>query len=128
MAHALVMVEQEPLERHGLKVYSLFVLYFLLTEGPMTGYELANLIKERSRGHFRATAGNVYPRLHELKEAGDVEAGEPTGGREKIVYEITERGKRTLRQGALERRQHIENLLKMIDHVIAITASADSSS
>jgi|GEM_PF-251427 DNA-binding PadR family transcriptional regulator len=122
IAHVLIMAEQEPLERHRLKVYSLFVLYFLLTEGPMTGYELANLIKERSRGHFRATAGNVYPRLHELKKAGDVEAGEPTGGREKIVYEITERGKQTLRQGALERRQHIENLLKMIDHVIAITS------
>jgi hypothetical protein len=72
------MIEREPLERHALKVYSLFVLYFLLTEGPMSGYELAQLIKERSRGHFRATAGNVYPRLHELKEAGDVSAGEPS--------------------------------------------------
>lgn len=118
------MIEREPLERHALKVYSLFVLYFLLTEGPMSGYELAQLIKERSRGHFRATAGNVYPRLHELKEAGDVSAGEPTGGREKIVYEITEQGKQTLREGALERRQHVENLLKTIDDVLAITAPA----
>ena len=105
------MIEREPLERHALKVYSLFVLYFLLTEGPMSGYELAQLIKKRSRGHFRATAGNVYPRLHELKEAGDVRAGEPTGGREKIVYEITEQGKQTLREGALERRQHVGKVL-----------------
>ena len=119
-----MMIEREPLELHVLKVYSLFVLYFLLTEGPMSGYELAQLIKERSRGHFRATAGNVYPRLHELKEAGDVHAEEPTGGREKIVYEITEQGKQTLRQGALERRQRVENLLKIIDHILAITAPA----
>ena len=118
------MIEREPLERHALKVYSLFVLYFLLTEGPMSGYELAQLIKERSRGHLRATAGNVYPRLHELKEAGDVSAGAPTGGREKIVYEITEQGKQTLREGALKRRQHVENLLKTIDDVLAITAPA----
>ena len=118
------MIEREPLERHALKVYSLFVLYFLLTEGPMSGYELAQLIKKRSRGHFRATAGNVYPRLHELKEAGDVRAEEPTGGREKIVYEITEQGRQTLREGALERRQRVENLLKMIDDVLAITAPA----
>ena len=117
-----LMIEKLPLARHPLKVYSLFVLYFLLTEGPMSGYELAQLIKDRSHGHFRATAGNVYPRLHELKEAGDVKAGEPTGGREKIVYEITERGKQTLRQGAIEQRRHVENLLKMIDHVIAVTA------
>jgi DNA-binding PadR family transcriptional regulator len=128
MTHVEAMIKREPLERRGLKVYSLFVLYFLLTEGPMSGYELAQLIKERSHGHFRATAGNVYPRLHELKEAGDVEAGEPTGGREKIVYAITKRGKQTLRHGALERRQHVENLLKMIDHVAAVIAPADSSS
>ncbi len=119
-----MMTEKGLLEHQKLTVYSLFVLYFLLTEGPMSGYKLAHLIKERSRGHFRATAGNVYPNLHELKEAGDVEAGEPAGGREKIVYEITEQGEQTLRRGALEQRQHIENLLKMIDHVVAITAPA----
>jgi len=119
------MIEREPLERAALKLYSLFVLYFLLTKGPMSGYELAQLIKERSHGYFRATAGNVYPRLHELKEAGDVRAGEPTGGREKVVYEITEQGKQTLREGALERRQKVENLLKMIDHVLHLAGYAE---
>jgi DNA-binding PadR family transcriptional regulator len=115
-----MMTEHGLLEQQKLTVYSLFVLYFLLTEGPMSGYELAQLIKERSQGRFKATAGNIYPSLHELKEAGDVEAGEPTGGREKIVYEITERGAQTLRRGALEQQQHVENLRKMIDHVVAI--------
>ncbi len=115
------MIETEPLPRHALKSYSLFVLYFLLTRGPMSGYELAQLIKEHSHGQFRATAGNVYPRLHELKEAGDVRAGEPTGGREKIVYEITEQGKQTLREGALEKRPLVVGLLKIIDHVLACT-------
>jgi DNA-binding PadR family transcriptional regulator len=121
------MTEHGLLQRHMLTVYSFFVLYFLLTEGPMSGYELAQLIKERSRGTFRATAGNVYPRLHELKDAGDVEADEPTGGREKIVYNITEHGKQTLRHGALERRQHIETFLKMIDHVVDVTAPKNNS-
>ncbi|HYA33694.1 MAG TPA: PadR family transcriptional regulator [Candidatus Bathyarchaeia archaeon] len=121
------MVERERLVRHGLKAYSLFVLYFLLTEGPMSGYELALVIKKRSQGRFTATAGNVYPRLHELKEAGDVRAGEPTGGRDKIVYEITEQGKQTLREGALEWRKPVEHLLKVIDHVLAITAPSKPS-
>ena len=112
------MTEHGLLEQQKLTVYSLFVLYFLLTEGPMSGYKLAQFIKERGHGRFRATAGNVYANLHELKEAGDVEAGEPTGGHEKIVYEITERGKQTLRRAALEQRQKVENLLKMIDHVM----------
>ncbi len=115
------MLETEPLPRHALKSYSLFVLYFLLAKGPMSGYELAQLIKEHSHGQFKATAGNVYPRLHELKEAGDVRAREPTGGREKIVYEITEQGKQTLREGALEKRPLVVGLLKIIDHVLALT-------
>ncbi|HEX7514722.1 MAG TPA: PadR family transcriptional regulator [archaeon] len=122
-----MMANQGLVMRNAITVYSLFVLYFLLTEGPMSGYELANLIKERSKGRFRATAGNVYPRLHELKEAGDVKAGEPMGGREKIVYKITEQGKQTLRQGALEKRQHIETFLKMIDHVVDVTGPKNNS-
>jgi DNA-binding PadR family transcriptional regulator len=117
-----MMIEHRLPYQQRITVYSLFVLYYLLTGGPMSGYELAHLIKKRSHGRFRATAGNAYPRLHELKEAGDVEAGEPTGGREKVVYTITEQGKQTFRGGALEQRQRIENLLKMIDHVDAITA------
>jgi DNA-binding PadR family transcriptional regulator len=122
-----MMTKQGLVAQHKLTVYSLFVLYFLLTEGPMSGYELANLIKERSKGRFRATAGNVYPRLHELKEAGDVKADEPIGGREKVVYKITEQGKQTLRQGALEQRQHIETFLKIIDHVVDVTAPKNNS-
>ncbi len=116
------MVETEPCPGHALTSYSLFVLYYLLVRGPMSGYELAHLIKEHSHGQFKATAGNVYPRLHELKEAGDVHAGAPIGGREKIVYEITEQGKQTLRQGALERRPLVAGLLKIIDDVLALTA------
>jgi len=117
-----MMAEKGLLGQHKLTVYSFFVLYFLLAEGPMSGYVLAHLIKERSSGKFRATAGNVYPCLHELKEAGDVAAGEPMGRREKIVYKITEQGKQTLRRGALDRRQHIETFLNMIDHVVDVTA------
>ena len=54
--------------------------------------------KEHSHGQLKATAGNVYPRLHELKEAGDARAGKTEGRREKIDYGITEQGKRTLRE------------------------------
>ena len=117
-----MMMKPESLPGHALKSYSLFVLYFLLTKGPMSGYEIAQLIKEHSHGQFKATAGNVYPRLHELKEAGDVRAGEPSGGREKIIYEITQQGKQTLREGALDKRPLVAGLLKIIDEVLALTA------
>ncbi|HEX7514933.1 MAG TPA: PadR family transcriptional regulator [archaeon] len=120
------MTDVELLSRHALRSYSLFVLYFLLTQGPMSGYEIAQLIKERSHGRFKATAGNVYPHLHKLKEAGDVSAGEPIGGREKIVYEITEQGKRTLREGALEKRPPVKGLLTIIDDILERTAPSSA--
>lgn len=105
-----------------LRMYSFFVLYLLLTEGPLSGYEIAQLIKERSYGYFKATFGNVYPNLHELKEKGDVIASEPTGGREKVIYAITDQGRRALRAGALEKRNKIEQILKIIDEVVILTA------
>lgn len=105
-----------------LRMYSFFVLYLLLTEGPLSGYEIAQLIKERSYGYFKATFGNVYPNLHELKERGDVIASEPTGGREKVIYAITDHGRRALRAGALEKRNKIEQILKMIGEVVILTA------
>ena len=120
------MTDVELLSRHALRSYSLFVLYFLLTQGPMSGYEIAQLIKDRSHGQFKATAGNVYPHLHKLKEAGDVRAGEPIGGREKIVYEITEQGKRTLREGALEKRPLVKGLLTIIDDILERTAPSST--
>ena len=105
-----------------LRMYSFFVLYLLLTEGPLSGYEIAQRIKERSYGYFKATFGNVYPNLHELKEKGDVIASEPTGGREKVIYTITGQGRRALRAGALEKRNKIEQILKIIDEVVILTA------
>jgi len=102
-------------------LYSFFVLYSLLAEGPLSGYEIAQLIKERSYGYFKATFGNVYPNLHELKERGDVIASEPTGGREKVIYTITDQGKRVLRAQALEQRKKAERILKLIEEVIVLT-------
>ena len=113
-------LKQVPSELRML-LYSFFVRYLLLTEGPLSGYEIAQLIKARSYGHFKATFGNVYPNLHELKERGDVIASEPTGGREKVIYTITDQGKRVLRAQALEQRKKIEQILKMMDEAIVLT-------
>ena len=53
-----MMTEHGLLEHPKASSVSLFVLYLLLLKGPMSGYELAQLIKERSHGHFQATTGD----------------------------------------------------------------------
>jgi len=48
-------------------------------------------------------------------------ASEPTGGREKVIYTITDQGKRVLRAQALEQRKKAERILKLIEEVIVLT-------
>ena len=91
------MEKSTVLPRHAAKSYPLFVLDFLLARGPLSGYEVAQIIKNTatvSSRQLRATSICV----HELKEAGDARAGKTEGRREKIDYGITEQGKRTLRE------------------------------
>jgi len=46
--------------------------------------------------------------------------------REKIVYEITEQGKRTLREGALENGPLVQGLLTIIDDILERTAPSST--
>lgn len=61
----------------------------LLAEGPKHGYELMNLITERSGGLWQPSPGSVYPTLQLLEDQGLV-VGETDGDRR--VYRLTEAG------------------------------------
>ena len=51
-------------------MYAFFVLYFLKEQKELSGYGLSKMIKERTRGYFSSTAGNVYPVLEDLENQG----------------------------------------------------------
>ncbi|MEO3744358.1 PadR family transcriptional regulator [Plantactinospora sp. B5E13] len=85
-----------PVFGHGrLRLY----LLKLLDDGPKHGYELIRLLEERFRGLYTPSAGTVYPRLQRMETEGLV-THQAAGGRK--VYEITERGRRELRERADE--------------------------
>lgn len=70
----------------------------LLKERPMHGYQLSRELGESLGGFWRVSYGSLYPTLRRLERHGDVEAvptPEPTVGRRKQVYRITEQGERT---------------------------------
>jgi DNA-binding PadR family transcriptional regulator len=77
---------------HGrLRLY----LLKLLAEGPKHGYELIRLLENRFLGLYAPSAGTIYPRLQRMEAEGLV-THTAAGGRK--IYEITDAGRRELRQ------------------------------
>jgi DNA-binding PadR family transcriptional regulator len=64
-------------------------LLLLLAEEPRNGYQLMQVIEERSDGHWRPSPGSVYPVLSQLEDEGLVRAAEREGAK---VFELTEAG------------------------------------
>lgn len=61
----------------------------LLLERPMHGYQIIQLIEERSGGSWKPSAGSVYPTLQLLADEGLIEATEADGRK---TYSLTEGG------------------------------------
>ncbi len=75
-----------------------YLILGLLTERPMTGYDIKKHVKAALSVVTNASYGTLYPTLHKLLEEGAVEVDEkPQKGRPaKKVYQITPKGYREL--------------------------------
>lgn len=63
----------------------------VLLDGPLHGYEIINEIDQRSEGHWRPSAGSIYPALAKLEDRGLVVGTETDDGRRR--YELTDAGR-----------------------------------
>jgi DNA-binding PadR family transcriptional regulator len=70
-----------------------YLLLDALADAPRHGYEIMQVIEERSRGAYRPSPGVVYPTLELLAETGLVRVSEKEGRK---VYEITAAGRKEL--------------------------------
>jgi DNA-binding PadR family transcriptional regulator len=74
-----------------------YVILGMLRREPLSGYEIKALVDNSTRFFWAASYGQIYPELKRLSEAGLVEGSDsPTGGRKRIVYEITADGEEEL--------------------------------
>ena len=62
----------------------------LLGERPMHGYEMIQELEERSGGHWRPSAGSIYPALQLLEDQGLVQGEQRDGKR---VFALTDAGR-----------------------------------
>jgi DNA-binding PadR family transcriptional regulator len=70
-------------------------LLILLAEEPRNGYQLMQVIEERSDGRWRPSPGSVYPVLSQLEDEGLVRATERDGSK---LFELTDAGREHVAQ------------------------------
>jgi DNA-binding PadR family transcriptional regulator len=67
--------------------------------GKGTGYDIKQLVDRSTRFFWAASYGQIYPELRRLEEARLLRSREePTGGRPRTVYELTNTGRGALDQ------------------------------
>ncbi len=83
----------------GLSTLSLAILG-LISQRPLTGYDIRKVFATTPMGHFSSSPGAIYPALKRIDDAGLVRgrAGQGKTRRERVVYEITPHGLKTLKQ------------------------------
>jgi DNA-binding PadR family transcriptional regulator len=73
------------------------VILGMLAIGKQTGYEIKQFVDKTTRLFWAASYGQIYPELRRLEDAGLVRGrSEPTGGRARKVFELTDAGVRAL--------------------------------
>jgi DNA-binding PadR family transcriptional regulator len=86
-------------QKADLSTLSLAILG-LISQRPLTGYDLRKIFQTTPMGHFSSSPGVIYPALRRIEEAGWIRGVPSEGrtGRERLVYEITARGRKVLQR------------------------------
>jgi DNA-binding PadR family transcriptional regulator len=97
---------------------SALALMAILSEKPMTGYEIKKLVDSRELVFWRDSFGSIYPNLRQLTRLGLArETLSEETGRKRIAYALTPAGRdvvdRWLRLPADKRPVKVELLLKL---------------
>ncbi len=75
------------------------VILGMLALGNRTGYDIKQVVDKSTRRFWAASYGQIYPELRRLEEQGLVRGRpEPSGGRARTAYELTETGEAVLRE------------------------------
>ena len=95
------------------------VILGLLAHENLTGYDIKKQIDGAISFFWKGSFGSIYPALSDMEKQGLVKRkkADVTGGREKIVYQITKKGKDTLKTWLKDEKAtndlKYETLLKM---------------
>ena len=94
------------------------VILGLLSHEDLTGYDIKKRIDGAISFFWKGSFGNIYPALRDMQAQGMlIKRNTSTGGREKFIYHLTERGKAVLKDWLAEESARnelkYETLLKL---------------
>lgn len=84
------------MDRDAIRGRLAYLLLTLIDAKPSHAYELIVELRERSGGEFDLPEGTIYPALHKMRETHDLDADIEVVGHRRVVYRITEQGRRRL--------------------------------
>jgi PadR family transcriptional regulator PadR len=90
------------------------VILQLLARRPMYGYELVQALKQTAGQTLAFGEGCIYPLLHRLEEEGSLTSRRETvGGRSRVVYRVSQKGKGKL-QAATQRWRDVAHAVAAV--------------
>jgi DNA-binding PadR family transcriptional regulator len=74
-----------------------YVVLGMIATGRRSGYAMSRTAKEATRFFWATSDGQIYPQLRKLSDDGFIDGErEQQGGRERIVYSLTPKGREAL--------------------------------
>jgi PadR family transcriptional regulator PadR len=117
---AMAYIGSDILDRELKKGSAELLILSLVEEQPRHGYDIGNLIEQRSRGVLRFNVASLYPLLYRLEKRGWIEGRwvENAGQRRRRYYRLTAPGKKVLAAQRSSWREFVEaiNRITGIEH------------
>lgn len=89
----------------------------LLSEKDMYGYEMIDILRQKSQNVFELKAGTLYPLLHNLEEKGVLMVYEQeVAGKTRKYYSLTKQGRKLLEKKTEEWKEYsaaVSNVLAL---------------
>ena len=98
------------LDRELKKGSAELLILSLVEDQPRHGYDIGNLIEQRSRGVLRFNVASLYPLLYRLEKRGWIQGRwvEKAGQRRRRYYRLTLEGKKVLAAQRSSWREFVE--------------------
>lgn len=97
---------------------SMYGLMAILSQGPMSGYDVRKTLDDREMYYWRESSGNIYPMLRQLNDDGLLERTDAyTKKKKRVLYSLTDKGREQLNTWLSEpaglNRFRVELLMKL---------------
>jgi PadR family transcriptional regulator PadR len=95
---AVIHMEHNPIDREWKKGSAEMLLLSLIEAVPRHGYEIGQLIEQRSKGALKFHVASLYPLLYRLEKRGWIQGKwvEKSGQRRRRYYKLTAVGRKIL--------------------------------